>query len=95
MLATHGFRVESISHFSLEQDPFGLLQSALHRVGRPHLGLYRLLRGPADRHDRARLRRLPRLALYLPAFGPAALVSTLWSLWGSGASFTVLARRED
>ena len=95
LLDAHGFRVEKISHYSLEQDPFGLLQSALHRLGRSHFGLYRLLRGPLDRRDRARGQRLPLLAAYLAAFVPAAAVSMLWSLRGSGAAFTVLARRVD
>jgi 2-polyprenyl-3-methyl-5-hydroxy-6-metoxy-1,4-benzoquinol methylase len=95
MLEGQGFRVEKISHYSLEQDPFGLLQSALHRLRGSHLGLYRLLRGPTDRRERARLQRLPLLAAYLAAFVPAAAISMLWSLWGSGAAFTVLARRVD
>jgi 2-polyprenyl-3-methyl-5-hydroxy-6-metoxy-1,4-benzoquinol methylase len=95
MLAARGFRVEKISQYSMEQDPFGLLQSALHRLGGSHFGLYRLLRGPVDRQERDRLRRLPLLAAYLVAFVPAATISTLWSLWGSGAAFTVLARRMD
>lgn len=93
MLAAQGFRLERISHCSLEQNPFGLLQSALHRLGGSHLGLYRLLRGPADRRERARARRLPLLAAYLAAFVPAAAISTFWSLLRSGATFTVLARR--
>jgi 2-polyprenyl-3-methyl-5-hydroxy-6-metoxy-1,4-benzoquinol methylase len=95
LLDAHGFRVERISHYSLEQNPFGLLQSALHRVGGTHLGLYRLLRGPMDRRQRSRARRLPLLAAYLAAFMPAAAISTCWSLLRSGATFTVLARRVE
>ena len=95
MLEAHGFRVDRISHYSLEQNPFGLLQSALHRLGGTHLGLYRLLRGPVNRRERARMRRLPLLAAYLVAFVPAAAISTVWSLLRSGATFTVLARRVD
>ena len=49
MLKKHGFAVESISHYCLEQNPFGLLQSAAHRMGFPHMGLYNLLRRPLDR----------------------------------------------
>jgi 2-polyprenyl-3-methyl-5-hydroxy-6-metoxy-1,4-benzoquinol methylase len=95
MLEAQGFQVERISHYSLEQNPFGLLQSALHRLGGAHCGLYRLLRGPVDRRQRARARRFPLLAAYLAAFIPAAAISTCWSLLRSGATFTVLARRVD
>jgi SAM-dependent methyltransferase len=95
MLAAHGFRPTIVSHYSLEQNPFGLLQSALHRLGAPHFGLYNLLRGPLDRTTRQRWRRLPGYAAYLAAFPLAAAVSSLWSLLRSGATFTVLARRVD
>lgn len=95
MLESRGFRVEKISHYSLEQNPFGLLQSALHRLGATHLGLYRLLRGGADRPRPGRAQRMVLLAVYLAAFVPAAAVSAFWSLLKSGATFTVLARRVD
>jgi len=95
LLERHGFRVETISHYSLEQNPFGLLQSALHRLGAPHMGLYNLVRGPLDRQERSRLQRLPFYAAYLAAFPIVAFVSYCWSALGSGATFTVLARRVD
>lgn len=93
LLGAQGFRVERISHYSLEQNPFGFLQSALHRLGAGHLGLYRLLRGPVHQRERARAQRLPRLVAYLVAFVPAAAICTVWSALRSGASFTVIARR--
>ncbi len=95
MLREHGFEVESISHYGLEQNPFGLLQSALHRLGFGHMGLYNLLRGPLDRVGGHGPGRLARYALYLAAFPFAAALSYAWSLLGSGATFTVLARRVD
>jgi SAM-dependent methyltransferase len=95
MLGRHGFEVESISHYCLEQNPFGLMQSALHRMGHAHMGLYNLLRGPLDRIGQHALGRMARYAAYLAAFPFAALVSYAWSLAGSGATFTVLARRVD
>jgi len=93
MLARHGFRIEALSHFSLEQNPFGLLQSGLHQIGRPHFGLYRLLRGPLDRHHRSRARRLPGYLAYLAAFPVAAVVCYAGSILRSGATFTAIARR--
>jgi 2-polyprenyl-3-methyl-5-hydroxy-6-metoxy-1,4-benzoquinol methylase len=95
MLKAHGFDVESTSHYSLEQNPFGLLQSALHRLGRPHFGLYDLLRGPMDKVSRSRWQRLPGYGVYLAVFPFAVAASGFWSLIGSGATFTVLARRVD
>lgn len=95
MLEARGFRVERISHYSLEQNPFGLLQSALHRLGATHLGLYRLLRGRASGAQPAKAQRIALLAAYLAAFVPAAAISAFWSLLKSGATFTVLARRAD
>lgn len=95
LLEAHGFRVEKISHFSLEQNPFGLLQSALHRLGYPFLGLFRLLRGPIDREQRDRARRLPGYLAYLASFPAAAAITYLGAALRSGATFTVLARRAE
>ncbi len=93
MLAKHGFEVERTSHYNLEQNPFGLLQSFLHRLGRPHMGLYDLLRGPVHPTRRSLFMRTWRYAIYLAVFPFAAAASTLWSLRRSGATFTVLARK--
>jgi 2-polyprenyl-3-methyl-5-hydroxy-6-metoxy-1,4-benzoquinol methylase len=95
MLEAEGFRVERMSHYSLEQNPFALLQSALHRLGRPHHGLYALLRGPLDRTRRLRLRRLPAYTAYLASFPAAAAATYLGSWLGSGATISVLARRVE
>jgi SAM-dependent methyltransferase len=96
MLVRHGFRPEWLSHYSIEQNPFGLLQSVLHRLGRTHLGLYGLLRGPLDPDEpRHRLRRVSGYLAYLAVFPAAALVSTLASLLRTGATFCVIARRTD
>lgn len=93
LLEQHGFEVEHTSHHNLEQNPFGLLQSALHRLGRPHLGLYDVLRGKLDPSRRSLGQRLWRYGAYLAMFPFAAAVSFAWSAFGRGATFTVLARR--
>jgi SAM-dependent methyltransferase len=44
LLSDCGFEIQSEHHFSLRQNPFGWVQSALNRVpGLPHNGLYTLL----------------------------------------------------
>ncbi len=93
LLEQEGFNVNRFSQHSLEQNPFGLLQSALQRLGQPRMGLYAMLRGPLDREDRQRLRRLPHYLAYLAAFPFAIALETLASFLRSGATFTVIARR--
>lgn len=93
MLRRHGFEVEEISHYCLEQNPFGLMQSALHRLGYAHMGLYNLLRGPIDRIGQHRPARMVRYLAYLAAFPFAAAACTLGAMLGTGATFTIYARR--
>lgn len=95
MLRRHGFEVEAVSHYCLEQNPFGLLQSALHRLGFGHMGLYNLLRGPLDRIGQHRPGRMVRYAAYLAAFPFAAAVCYAGSFLRSGATFTIFARRVE
>lgn len=95
MLRRHGFEVESVSHYCLEQNPFGLLQSALHRLGYAHMGLYNLLRGPLDRIGQHRPGRMLRYLAYLAAFPFAAAACYVGSFLRTGATFTVYARRVE
>jgi 2-polyprenyl-3-methyl-5-hydroxy-6-metoxy-1,4-benzoquinol methylase len=46
MLETCGFRVDQVSHFSIEQNPYGWLQSIVHAAGGGHQVLYDQLRAP-------------------------------------------------
>jgi 2-polyprenyl-3-methyl-5-hydroxy-6-metoxy-1,4-benzoquinol methylase len=96
MLRDHGFEVDEVHHFSLRQNPFGWIQSALNRIpGLPRNGLYTLL------HSRSRREPVPYdvgtrvLLLGLFALGaPLALaVVLLETLLGSGATVHVVARR--
>jgi SAM-dependent methyltransferase len=96
LLEGSGFDVVSEHHFSLRQNPFGWIQSALNRIpGLPRNGLYTVL------HERARGEAPPftaatRLVLWglLVLLTPAALGATLLAtLARSGATVHVVARR--
>lgn len=96
LLVESGFSVESEHHFSLRQNPFGWIQSALNRfTGLPRNGLYTLL------HDRPPAAPLPfeastrlRLRCWL-ALGmlPALLASLFATFLRNGATVHVSARR--
>jgi 2-polyprenyl-3-methyl-5-hydroxy-6-metoxy-1,4-benzoquinol methylase len=96
LLAEQGFELGATHHFSLRQNPFGWIQSALNRVpGLPRNGLYTLL------HQRARREAAPYgagmralLLLLFAAAAPTALALTLLETLGkSGATVHVVARR--
>jgi 2-polyprenyl-3-methyl-5-hydroxy-6-metoxy-1,4-benzoquinol methylase len=95
LLARSGFAVASEHHFSLRQNPFGWIQSALNRwPGLPRNGLYALLyqRGagvppPFD----ARTRALLWAALLLGAV-PALALSCAETVARAGATVHVVAR---
>ena len=97
LVAEAGFEIGSEHHFSLRQNPFGWIQSALNRrTSLPRNGLYALLhrhgpgaQGPA--FDRAtRLRLWAALVLLSPFALAAALVET-WLR--SGATVHLVATR--
>jgi len=96
LLRDVGFEIDEVHHFSLRQNPFGWIQSALNRVSAlPRNGLYTLL------HRRARREPPPYdvatrallMLLFLLA-GPLALALSLIETFGrSGATVHVVARR--
>jgi len=98
LLRDTGFEVVSEHHFSLRQNPFGWIQSALNRCPRlPRNALYGMLQkrrpGEAPPYD-ARLRRRMWLALVLGA--PVALALTLLeTLLRSGGTVHLVARRRE
>ena len=91
-----GFDVRSEHHFSLRQNPFGWIQSALNAVpGLPRNGLYSLLhrrqRGEAAPYGLGmRLLLYSLLALLTP---PALAAAALETLLRSGATVHVVATR--
>lgn len=97
LLRDHGFAPHATHHFSLRQNPFGWIQSALNRMTwLPTNGLYRLM------YRRRSGGILPfgvstRLMLWtaLVVFAPAAIaLSVVAALLRSGATVHVLADRK-
>jgi 2-polyprenyl-3-methyl-5-hydroxy-6-metoxy-1,4-benzoquinol methylase len=96
LVSSCGFEIQSEHHYSLRQNPFGWIQSALNRrSGLPRNGLYRLL------HERSvgggplfdawtRLRLVVALILLSP---PALVASLLEACLRTGATVHVVARR--
>lgn len=96
LLSECGFRVESQHHFSLRQNPFGWLQSALNKLTRlPRNSLYELLH--KRNGDRPAFRIGTRAFLYAAfVLGmPIALViEIVAALCRTGATVHVVARTE-
>lgn len=88
LLTTTGFRVERISTWSWEQNPYGDIQSGLNAAGFPRDRLYRQLKGLSHEPATTRGADLTRMALRLPlALGREVAESAR----GAGATMTVLA----
>jgi 2-polyprenyl-3-methyl-5-hydroxy-6-metoxy-1,4-benzoquinol methylase len=91
-----GFEIQSEHHYSLRQNPFGWIQSALNRLrGLPYNGLYCLLheRSAGGRPLFDRWTRL-RLFVALILLAPPALVASLMEAWlRTGATVHLVARR--
>lgn len=97
LLEIHGFDVTSTHHFSLRQNPFGWIQSALNRfTSLPTNGLYRLIHqtrmdGPPVFNVGTRVLLWAFFAL---AVLPAIVASVIAANLKSGATFHVVASRK-
>ncbi|HME73808.1 MAG TPA: class I SAM-dependent methyltransferase [Myxococcota bacterium] len=96
LLERSGFAIQSEHHFSLRQNPFGWVQSALNMSSLPRNGLYTLLHDRAA-HAGGAAAFDPTTRLKLLAGGllvlPPALVLTLLEAWfRTGATVHVVAR---
>ncbi|MFN9721079.1 MAG: class I SAM-dependent methyltransferase, partial [Planctomycetota bacterium] len=98
LLEDAGFEIESEHHFSLRQNPFGWLQSALNRTGWfPRNALYSLLKNAECEGIRS-LSLLKRLALrscYLLGMPLAIAFSVAETVLRSGASVSMIARSQS
>ena len=79
-LEAGGFRIHTVSHFSLEQNPYGALQSLYNAVGFPWNLLYSLLKVGSSRPAEARAHPFLAVAVFalLPLFVPLAFA--LWAI---------------
>jgi SAM-dependent methyltransferase len=97
LLERTGFEVASEHHFSLRQNPFGWIQSAMNRApGLPRNGLYQLLheRPPGGRPPYTLGMRNWLRALFLLGAAPA-LAMTLLDTWRScGATVHLVVTRK-
>lgn len=95
-LRDRGFRILSTAHFSLEQNPYGWIQSLLNRVFEHDL-LYSILKEPAARMHRLREYPLQTIAttvagaLLLPV---AILLTLMETILRRGGTIEVYARKE-
>ena len=98
LLEEEGFAVELVSHFALEQNPFGWVQTLLNRLGFRRNLLYEMLKNESAREDSHPARRHPVQALLTPlALLPVLpLSAALWVvelLLRRGGTVEVCARR--
>jgi len=89
LLTENGFDIEKISTYSLEQNPFGEIQSRLNARGVPRDRLYNQLKGITNDSWARRIGGLASMALWAV---PAVVRSTLESSNSNGASLIVIAR---
>lgn len=91
LLEQTGFRLERLSTWSWEQNPYGDVQSAANAAGLPRDRLYRQLKGLSREPWNVRWSDRLRAALGLPRALARELVE---SCRAEGATMTVLARSE-
>jgi len=90
LFASSGFRGESLTTFSFEHGPFGVLQSAFNRFDSSPEYLYRILKQEVRPAPGARLARYALAAVLLP---PAFALAVAESIAGRGGVLRVVARR--
>jgi len=89
LLTQSGFDIESMSTYSLEQNPFGEIQSRLNARGTARDRLYNQLKGNSSDSIATRIGDLAAMAVLAI---PAIVRSTMESSRGSGASLIVICR---
>jgi SAM-dependent methyltransferase len=89
LLTENGFDIEKISTYSLEQNPFGEIQSRLNARGVARDRLYNQLKGITNDSLATRVSGLAAMALWAI---PAVVRSSIESARGNGASLIVIAR---
>lgn len=88
LLGQTGFRVEHLSTFSMEQNPYGFMQSTLNALGLPRDQAYHVLKGGKSSMGV----KVGSIAALAALAGPAFTESLAASAFGRGATMTLRAR---
>ncbi len=95
LLKKNGFAVKGISHFSLEFNPFGVMQSIYNSLGFEFNFLYRFMKKKARASGTRYLAQLVLTILTLPIVVPISLaLAYLFSAIGAGDTIQVTATKE-
>ncbi len=92
LLTKTGFTVIRESQYSIEQNPFGLLQSFLNRLGLPQNHLYHVLKNEGFKVSL--LSRIGWMVTYYGLMPVAIVLSAIESLLGKGGSFYFIAEKD-
>lgn len=98
LLKQHNFRITQLDHFSLEQNPFGWLQSLFNVCRFNHNFLYSMLKNRSTRtyHIRKHLFQTLMTLVLLPIFIPLSLIMTVIETASRrGGTIEVYAIKED
>ena len=87
LLNRTGFRLDWLSTFSMEQNPFGFIQSSLNALGLPRDQAYHVLKGG----NASFVVKFSSLAAIAALSGPALAESLVASVFGSGATMSLRA----
>jgi len=93
LLDQAGFRVERVSHLSIEQNPYGLTQTVLNRLGFKQNELYRILKEEKG-FRRSSLRGVAFLLAHYLMMPIAMVLSSIESLFGRGGTFYLVAQKK-
>ncbi|MBE7473080.1 MAG: class I SAM-dependent methyltransferase [Anaerolineales bacterium] len=96
MLAITGFKVKSQHHFSIEYNPYGLMQSLLNQVSGQSNFLYNLLSADSDRSlSQSKSILLMNLLLVPPLAVSSLPLSYLAALFQTGGTIELLAGKQN
>jgi SAM-dependent methyltransferase len=94
LLASIGFRIDRCHTFSMEQGPFGLLQSILNIVGFPRDDLYRMLhRTCSPGKDISFFSRIAQTEIFLLSMPFMIWICSFFSILGQGGVIDVQAHK--
>jgi SAM-dependent methyltransferase len=92
LLQRHGLEVVSLSTWSWEQNPYGILQSALNARGFQRDRAYSVLKGTSNTAFATRLCDIGLVAALAP---PAIATALVESIRGVGGALTIIARKSS